>query len=217
MFLISKYINARLLWIIYTLINSGLILFITSFIYFPGAIIYFISIVAVMVAILLLGYYCYCSYQQRIRKKVDEQVKVSLLSLMMMALPLVVLIAVIAGLMINSVNTRFVLVYGFVVFFGWITAMILGMTFKTLPFIIWNKVYHQQAGLGKTPNPKDLFSNSLFKSMAVVYLFGFILFVVGVLFANTLLLKSASVFLLITALLYNWNVIKMFLHKPGKL
>jgi hypothetical protein len=95
--------------------------------------------------------------------------------------------------------------------------MILGMTFKTLPFIIWNKVYHYQAGLGKTPNPKDLFSNILFKSMAVVYLFGFILFVVGVLFANTLLLKSASVFLLITALLYNWNVIKMFLHKPGKL
>jgi hypothetical protein len=54
--------------------------------------------------------------------------------------------------------------YGFIIFFGWITAIILGMTFKTLPFIVWNKVYHQQAGKGKTPNPKDLFSATDFSN-----------------------------------------------------
>ncbi len=216
MFLISKYSNIKLLWVIYILINGGLITFIISFLYFPGTILKFIPVAAILLAVILLGYYCYRSYQQRIRRKVDEQMKISLFSIMLMALPVIVLMAVITGLMITSVNTRLVLVYGFVIFFGWITAMILGMTFKTLPFIIWNKVYHLQAGMGKTPNPKDLFSSRIFNAMAFVYLVGFLFFIVGIFLAKTSVLKLATIFLLLTALLYNWNVIKIFLHKPGK-
>ena len=128
----------------------------------------------------------------------------------------IALIAVITGLMIGSVNTRLILAYGFVIFFGWITALILGMTFKTLPFIIWNKVYHLRAGTGKTPNPIELFSTRIFSAMAFVYLLGFILFIVGVFMENEIILKLASLFLLLTALLYNWNVIKLFLHKPAR-
>ncbi|MEZ5029169.1 MAG: hypothetical protein R2765_10350 [Ferruginibacter sp.] len=88
------------------------------------------------------------------------------------------------------------------------------MTFKTLPFIVWNKVYHQRSGLGKTPNPKDLFNNNIFKSMAVAYIAGFIIFVIGILTGKDILLKSGAVLLLITALLYNQNVLKVILHKP---
>ena len=107
--------------------------------------------------------------------------------------------------------------YGFIIFFGWITAIILGMTFKTLPFIVWNKVYHQLAGKGKTPNPKDLFSNTIFKWMSVAYIFGFVLFTAGILLDFTWLLQIAAALLLVTALLYNWNVIKLLMHKPASL
>ena len=110
-------------------------------------------------------------------------------------------------------NTRLVSLYGFAVFFGWITAIIFGMTFKTLPFIIWNKVYHAKAGLGKTPNPKELFSDRLFAAMAAAYLGGFILFGAGILSGETLLLKVAAILLLLAALLYNLNVFKIIFHK----
>ena len=102
-------------------------------------------------------------------------------------------------------------------FFGWITAIILGMTFKTLPFIVWNKVYHHLAGKGKTPNPKDLFSNKVFKWMSVAYILGFVMFTAGILFHSTIVLQIAAALLLLTSLLYNWNVIKLLMHKPVSL
>jgi Na+/citrate or Na+/malate symporter len=168
----------------------------------------------VLLALILFAKYCYKAYQQRIRKQVDEQVKISLLSIAMMLLPIVLLLVMIVLLVFSFADARLALAYGFSIFFGWLTAIILGMTFKTLPFIVWNKVYHDRAGKGKTPNPKDLFSESVFNKMGIAYLAGFCLFLTGVLLSNTITLQIASVLLLITAVLYNFNVLKMLLHKP---
>jgi hypothetical protein len=131
-----------------------------------------------------------------------------------MILPVILLIIMIIGLWVAGENARLVLAYGFTVFFGWITAIILGMTFKTLPFIIWNKVYHKKAGLGKTPNPKNLFSNRVFTGMAVLYLAGFVLFVTGILLSVVFVLQIGALLLLLAAGLYNFNVMKIILHKP---
>ena len=217
MFLISKYSHTKLLWVIYGLINAGLVLFIILFLYYPETSFYLMPVAAILLAIALFGFYCYNSFKQRIRKQLDEQMKISLLSIGMMLLPVVLLIGVIGLLLAGSGNTKLILAYGFIVFFGWLTAIIFGMTFKTLPFIIWNKVYHLQAGLGKTPNPKDLFSNPVFYAMGVVYLLGFGLFVAGILTAHIIILKSAALLLILAALFYNWNVIKLFMHKSARL
>lgn len=216
LFLISKYNNNPLLWWIYSLINFALIGFIVVFLYFKITWLYFLPLAAIAAAVFLFGYYCYYAYRQRIRRKVDYQVKISLLSVLMMVLPLVLLLIIIVWLLFSSANYRLDLTYGFCIFFGWITAIIFGMTFKTLPFIVWNKVYHDRAGLGKTPNPKELFSDKIFVGMGVFYLAGFILFVTGVLVSNQVILKIASILLLVTAILYNGNVWKAITHKPKK-
>ena len=214
MFLISKYTNTKLLWTIYVLINAGLISFMVINIYMLQPALYIFPVGTIITSLFLFGYYCMKAYRERIRKQVDEQMKISLLSVVMMALPLLLLISTIASILsADTPNTQVVLLYGFSVFFGWITALILGMTFKTLPFIVWNKVYHLKAGLGKTPNPKDLFSDKLFTAMAITYISGFILFAAGILISSILLLKLAAVLLLLAALLYNWNVFKLILHK----
>ena len=216
MFLISKYINAKSLWIIYALINSGLTFFIVIHIYLSNAVLYVFPISAVIAALLLFARYCIKAYRQRIRKQVDEQLKISLLSVLMMALPLIVLVITMVSLFNARENTQLVILYGFSIFFGWITAVIFGMTFKTLPFIVWNKVYHLKAGLGKTPNPKELFSSKIFAAMGVAYLTGFVLFAAGIIFFGVLVLKLAALFLLVAAVLYNWNVLKIISHKPSK-
>ena len=216
MFLISKYNNTKLLWVIYGLVNGSLLSFILSFLFLNTTAFYFIPVTAMLLVLLLFGYYCYSCYKQRIRKKVDEQMKITLTSVMMLLIPLIFLIIIIAGLLLGTVNTKMVLLYGFVIFFGWITAIIFGMTFKTLPFIIWNKVYRLHAGLGKTPNPKDLFSSKIFIAMCFIYLFGFALFISGIYFTKIIILQAAAALLIVTALLYNWNVFKMFFHKSSK-
>jgi hypothetical protein len=135
----------------------------------------------------------------------------------MMLLPVILLFIIIGWLLVNPVNPKMILVYGFIVFFGWITVMIFGMTFKTLPFIVWNKVYRLKAGLGKTPNPKDLFSSYIFRRMMIVYLVGFILFIIGIYNGADLILKFATLFLFLGAVLYNFNVMKILSHKPVSL
>ena len=111
-------------------------------------------------------------------------------------------------------NKRLVLIYGFTIFFGWLTAIILGMTFKTLPFIVWNKIYHKKAGLGKTPDPKELFDPKIFAAMAIVYIAGFVLFAAGILFSYIAILKFSAILLLAAAILYNFNVFKIIHHRP---
>lgn len=214
MFLISKYDNSKLLWWIYILINGGLLSFIGLFIYLPASNFYLLSIVLIATALLLFGYYIYQSYKQRIKKRVDKPMKISLLSVLMTLLPLIVLPIIIAFTMAAINNKRLVLIYGFTIFFGWLTAIILGMTFKTLPFIVWNKIYHKKAGLGKTPDPKELFDQKIFCAMAIVYIAGFVLFAAGILFSYIAILKFSAILLLAAAILYNFNVFKIIHHRP---
>ena len=51
--------------------------------------------------------------------------------------------------------------------------------------------------------------------MVITYGAGFVLFVAGVLAVQILLLQSGAVFLITAAVLYNYNVIKLLLHKSG--
>ena len=133
----------------------------------------------------------------------------------MMIVPLLFLVAIIVMLLLSSADTHLALAYGFAVFFGWLTAIILGMTFKTLPFIVWDKIYHAKAGLGKTPNPNDLFSSRMFNGMALSYVFGFLCFIVGILIANSLVIKAGAMLLLCCAFLYNANIFKILFHKES--
>lgn len=215
MFLISKYENKKQLWWVFALINSGLIAFVIGFLLNIKPKFYFIPIALVTVAVLLFANYIYQSYVLRIRKKVDYQVKTSMLSVALTIVPIIVLVVLV--LMFSVVDSsQIVLLYGFTIFFGWISTIIIGMTFKTLPFIIWNKVYSPLAGLRKTPNPKELFSNKVFIANGVSYLLGFSIFSIGIIKANVLILNIGAVFLLITAVLYNFNVFKILFQKANK-
>lgn len=211
MFMISKFHSVKLLRIIFYLINIGLLSFVISF-EFPNIIPLFIPILLIATGIITFIYYCRKAYAGRIRRKVDMPVKLSLMSLVMAALPIIILIAVII-FTINSTDQRLIMAYGFCVFFGWITSIILGMTFKTLPFIVWNRAYKDNKVKGKNLDPKNLFNTKVFNLMALIYLVGFLIFLSGILSTEIILLQIGSVFLIATALLYNWNVIKLITHK----
>ncbi|MBS1683093.1 MAG: cytochrome C oxidase subunit I [Bacteroidetes bacterium] len=218
MFLISKYSNAHLLWRIYWLINGGLICYVLLFYLNQMQTLILIPGFCLLIAILLFVFYCYRAFKQRMRKQVDEQMKLSLLSVIMILVPIALLFLIISIQHTDSETEKTLpLTYGFVILFGWITAIIFGMTFKTLPFIVWNKVYHLRAKSGKSPNPKDLFNHTIFNSMSLIYIIGFISFALGLLIREAMLLKTGSLLLLISALLYNWNVVKVVYHQPKTL
>lgn len=214
LFLISKYTSPKTLWAVYLLVNAGLISFIVFRLANFPATSYYISILLVLAAVGLFGNYCIKAYQTRIRKKVDFQVKLSLISILEMMIPVIVLIAVIAILPTGN-HKNIAILYGFCVFFGWITAIIFGMTFKTMPFIVWNKVYQKgrRTATSTPPAPKELFSENIYRATMYTYLAAYILFVAGIIILNSILLKTAAAILLISAVLYVINVLKTLFHK----
>ena len=215
MFLISKYTHPKLLWAIYILINSALIFYLVLFYFIPNKALTLVSFTLILLGVVLFIIYCLKAYKQRLRKSIDEQMQISLLSIAMILLPMLLLFFIIAFLLsVSEEKISLILAYGFVIFFGWLTSIILGMTFKTLPFITWNKVYHNRAAFGKTPNPKDLFDATIFKIMCISYLIGFTIFTIGILSSWQILLKIGALFLMVTSILYNFNVFKVLRHKP---
>lgn len=212
LFMISKYSNNKLLWWIYALVNSSLI----SFLFFKGfgvdPICYYLSIILVLLGVILFIVFCFKARKGRIRRNVDDQVKASLISVTMMVLPILTLITVLFFLP-ESNFSNIILLYGFCILFGWITAIIFGMTFKTLPFIVWSKVYKGLGHTGRIPAPKDMFSDKIFRTMIISYLSGFILFAAGLIILNQILLKIGTAALVLAAFLYLYNVSKTLFHK----
>lgn len=214
MFMISKYINEKELWTIYYIMNAALILFYVSFILKPSKIYFLVSTLLVIVAVAIFIRHCFRAYKVRIRKKVDPQVRISIFSAFMMLVPAVILLILLYMKPTGIENfDRLALIYGFLIFFGWITAIIFGMTFKTLPFILWNKKFHRKAGKRKTPTPKDMFSQKIFKIMAIFYFSGLIVFIIGIIFANVLILEIGAGLLVVASILFNTNVFKMIFFK----
>lgn len=214
MFLVSRYSNTRLLWQVYILVNAGLIAFIFLFLYALPVYYYLLPVAIVAAALLLFGYYCRAAYRQRLRKQVDRQLKIAMLSVMMMALPVVVMIIMIIGLWLAGEHPRLVLTYGFTIFFGWITVIILGVTFKTLPLVMRSKGLQRTAEKGKLSGMKALFNDRVFTAMLFAYLSGFVLFVTGILLSVIFILQIGALLLLLTAVLYNFSVLKMIFCKP---
>ena len=213
MFLISKYSNEKLLWRIYALINLGLMSFILIFLFGMNEGYYYIPLFIILSGVGMFVFYCYKSYQVRIRKKVDNQVKTSFIAVVQMLLPILILLLILLFLPVNNYPKMGVL-YGFTIFFGWITAIILGMTYKTLPFIVWNKAYKKKSQGGKTPAPRDLFNETIFKIMLIAYLTGYLVFILGILVSNSILLKTGTVALVLAAVLYVINTFKILYHQP---
>jgi hypothetical protein len=214
MFLISKYSNARIMRWIFGLVNGGLIGFILLRGLGGDPRLYYTPFLLVLAAILLFAIFCYKAYKSRIRKSLDPQMKLSGMFVAQLFLPLACLMVVI-WLVSEDAGADMVLLYGFCIFFGWLTAIILAMTFKTLPFIVWNKVYQDQAS-GQTPAPKELFSGTLFRLMTIAYLAGFFVFVSGMVSRSDILLKTGAAALLLAAMLYVCNVGKTLLHQPDR-
>ena len=210
MFLISKYTQESLLWWVYGLVNMALILFIITEIRVDIEWLNYVSMGLIGSGLLLFIFYCWKCHRHRIRKKIDQQMTISLAAVGMMTLPLLILVV---GWGSMGDHAGLVTAYGFCVFFGWLTAIILGMTFKTLPFIVWNKVYRYQSAKRRTPDPKDLFNHFGFMVMLLLYGVGFFGVLGGLWIKNLTILQFSVGCLIFSAGFYVWNVFKIAFHK----
>lgn len=209
MFLLGKSAKEKLLLYACGLQNAGLLLFLTES-YFgnitPARILIYAALVAAGVVCWLL--YLYDTFRNRVRKKTDIQMKQTFVALLCLAVAIAMIPVV-----ISARGYHWTVLYGTFVFMGWITGIILGKTFKTLPFIVWNGHYKSLSGKVKVPLPKHLYSEPLVKWQFRIFITALLFLAAAILMNNVVVFRIASVLWLILSTLYLVNVMKVLLHK----
>ena len=206
MFFISKYENQILLKYIYYILHLSMLIFILSQTFFIASILLYISIFGIIISILMFIYFIWKSFNQRIKKQIDLAMKAAPFSKLMLLIGICLLL-----FLIVKNDASIVVGYGFVVFFGWISLLILGMTFKTLPFIMWNDKFANSKDI---KNPKDLYSTVLLKILLWIYTIGVVFTLFGILLKLKLMLMLSTMLLCLGAFVYVVNVFKILFITP---
>jgi len=137
----------------------------------------------------------------------------------MIAYPTILLAIVISILFLLDINTAFHLsaFYIVVLVIGFIATLILGQFYKTLPFIVWLKIYKPFVGKEKTLLPKDLYSYKRLKFQYYFHVIGFLIFFGALLSGFTAVFYLGLGLLFIAAVLFLINVMQIVLHKKQTL
>lgn len=215
MFLVSKQQKPVVLSWSYYLVNGGLLFFVIDT-YFAGLNIktYFAA------SIVLAGIVCWLSFiagcfRSRMRKKLDLSIWHSLLSFLLLGIAIIVLpLIVFNHIKADPRAVDYSLLYGSLLFMGWISSLILGQTFKTLPFIVWLKHYQHLAGNSTIPMPADIFKSKLLKVQFVLFLVFILVFYTGMFYKSAILIKAGLGCFLAVALVYLLNVLIVIFHQP---
>ncbi|MBK8369254.1 MAG: hypothetical protein IPL10_18225 [Bacteroidetes bacterium] len=214
MFLLSGKLNTKNLTYSYYLINFGLLGFIIDALFFNGmnrVIVYFIII---FLALLLFLSYIANAFKTRARKKLDINLKYTYISFFLIFIPIILWVILKIGLITNKgIEQQISTAIVYSLLFGFITFLILGQSLKNLAFIVWLKKYQEISGKGKTPLPKDLYSEKIATVQLYIYVISFVTILSGILLSNPLSIEIGAVFMMTCAVIYNVNMYKIISHK----
>lgn len=217
MFLIVHKLPVKLLSYAYFLINGGLILLSVGYYYFPEKWFMLLSALPILLGVIAFLRFNYVAFSKRIRKKLDVGMKLSATAFILLAISLVMGFAILIGPnFLGAMQTRFEIAYGILIVLGFLTALVLGQTYKTLPFIIWLQKYQSKVGKIKVPLPQELYSEKIAGYHFYSFVSGIIVLISGILLAEVIVIRIGAALIILTAALYNYNVFKIVFHKEKK-
>jgi hypothetical protein len=214
MFLVSKYQKKHLLSLSYYFINAALLSFLVDgYLRGIGLVTYFIVLLGATGVSFYLFYIFRC-FESRIRKEVDLPMMKTLFSFVFLTAGILILPFILYYHLRNHPFTvNMSMLYGILIFMGWISTLVLGQTFKTLPFIVWLKHYGHLTGSVKTPVPAELINGLLLYIQFAAFILFLMAFTAGFVLASSALKLIGICSLIITALSYCAHIICLLLHK----
>lgn len=214
MFMISHHVNTKKLTVAYYAINIGLIIGVVAlFLQMKFGII--MSAIIVVPGIFSYLSFIYEAYTKRVKKQLDIGMKQTAVSFVVLVIPFFLIFSLLFNFkFLNNLTLPLSVAYGSTILIGFITSLIMGQTYKTLPFIVWLKVYRGRIGKVVLPLPKDLYSEKVAIAQLWFFAIGFVLLLLGISTSVTDLLIAGGIVLFLSAALYNFNMLKIIFHKP---
>lgn len=204
MFLVSAYENKKCLNITYYCLNLGLIIFLLEGVMNNSSIGKLIPAIIIFAGMTSYGIYIRQCYKHAIKKHLDAGMRETFIALGLLSVPFVLLLVTL--IIKNDVAPQLLTAYGFAFFAGFISVIIMGQTFKTLPFIVWMHLTEPN----KLPEllPKDLYNETAVKWQMYVYLTAYTSFLTGILLSQITLIHIGAGCMLIAA---SWHCMHVFL------
>ena len=211
MFFIAHKLNRKLLKASYYLTNSGLILLSFALYFFPNTYILLAIAGIIISGMLLFILYNYEAYKKRLRKKLDIGMKLTVFAFPLFFLTLIFGFATL--IVPESISTKFGIAYVASLILGFLTSLILGQMYKTLPFIIWLVKYQDKVGKFKVPMPSKLYSEKVADWHYYSFAVAIITLLAGIFLGLQILAQISAVAFVITSGLFAFNTFKIIFHK----
>ncbi|HET8572287.1 MAG TPA: hypothetical protein VFL76_00320 [Edaphocola sp.] len=208
MFLLGRSKKDSLLKTAFVFQNAGLVLLLLDGFFSGPGWRYLIYGLFIVIGIVFWLLYLRDIYRNRIKKPLDFSMKHTFLSFFSLLIAIAFVPLVYFG---NS--QKWAMLYGLFIFVGWISSLILGMTFKTLPFIVWNGKYKMLNGKAKIPLPRQLYRHKLLSMQFWIFVAGLYVMALSLIFDAGLPLQIGLGLMLLTALIYAFNILKVLTHR----
>lgn len=209
MFSLTHQVNKKLLSKTYWLLQSGLVLFIFHRLWSWHELVLWLSWGALITG---LGFYLafiFRVFRKRLRRKLDLAMKFTYITFPLLVLPIATGSFLLIYKDIPGNYSPHFLVYGITLFLGFIGLLILGQTYKTLPFILWLSKLQPFAGKYKISMPQHLFSSGLLKFQFILYLAALTLLIPAIVIDHILMIRLAGSLFVMAAITYNLNMYKI--------
>jgi len=171
----------------------------------------YIYVAMLVIGILLFLFQIYLILKYRVRKVLDIGLRHSVVSFI--ALLLVTALGAflaVSNVSNNTMRENLILVYGFLILFGYISMLIVGQMYKIVPFLVWFHKYSSKVGLQPVPMLKDMFSEKIASVefwMMNVALLGAVL---GLGISNSSVLAASFGLMLLVSLILSYNMFSIF-------
>ncbi len=211
MFMLSKTQDKKLLKWSFYLINGSLVGSILS-IYYQINYITTTLIAAGILGVVCFMLYQYNSYSSRIRRKLDIGMKQSYISFLLLGVAVLFIIYI---CWTNKPSTAMLITYVTLLIIGFITSLIMGQTYKIVPFIIWLAVYNELAGKTKLPALNTLYSQKIACIQVWAFTFGYLTLALGIVLSTNSIIQGGALIMTAAIVLYKLNLYKIVTHKPS--
>lgn len=212
MFLVSHSQQKTLLLISLYTSNAAVVLSMFAFYYSSN---WLLNSSALLIATGVISYLLHIRnlYIHRVKKQLDIGMKQSMLAFITLLPILCILILNAFGLNSGIHSERSATGYGFLIIIGFISSLVMGQTYKTLPFIVWLEKYRPYVGKHKLPFPKNLYSEKLSNIQLWLFSIGMTSVFLGVMLSKLPLIQTGSLIMLFSAVIYFLNVLKIIFHQ----
>ena len=164
MFSLSHGFSLRPAKWVFVFVNAGLILLTVEYHFPERTILLPIGTAFIAIGNLIFLYQVYLIMKNRVRKILDVGLTDTILSfgIMLVATGLGVFLVFEKFLKQGDLD-KLVLIYGYLILFGYFSLIIVGQMYKIVPFLVWFHKFSAKVGLEPVPMLKDMFSENVAK------------------------------------------------------